>query len=113
MNASNAAEGVLTGEWHFVAKSADLEPGDAIVVTVGRKEIALFRVGDEFFAIDNRCTHAAAPLADGYLQGEVIECPLHQGLFNIRTGAALCSPALKPVATYAVRITNGDVHICV
>jgi nitrite reductase/ring-hydroxylating ferredoxin subunit len=103
----------LTEDWHVVAKCADLEPGEAIAVTIGRKEIALFRVGAKFFAIDNRCTHAAAPLADGYLDGEVIECPLHQGLFNIRTGAALCSPALKPVATYAVRISNGEVHVWV
>lgn len=101
----------MTNGWRSIARATDLDPGEAIAVTVDGKQIALFRVGDEFFATDNRCTHAAAPLADGYLDGAVIECPLHQGLFNVRTGAALCSPALKPVKTYAVRISAGEVQV--
>jgi nitrite reductase/ring-hydroxylating ferredoxin subunit len=101
----------VTEQWQFAAQAADIEPGEAIVVRCGGKEIALFRVGDEFFATDNRCTHAAAPLVDGYFDGEVIECPLHQGLFNVRTGAALCSPALKPLKTHSVRIVAGQVQV--
>ena len=101
----------VTEEWRYAAKATDVEPGEAIAVTLGDKEFALFRIGEEFFATDNRCTHAAAPLADGYFDGEVIECPLHQGLFNVRTGAALCSPALRPVKTYAVRVIAGQVEI--
>ena len=101
----------MTEEWRFAARAADIEPGEVIAVTLDEKEYALFRVGDEFFATDNRCTHAAAPLADGYFDGDVIECPLHQGLFNVRSGAALCSPALKPVRTYAVRVVAGQVEI--
>jgi nitrite reductase/ring-hydroxylating ferredoxin subunit len=109
----NARHGsTVIEEWHVVAQAADIEPGEAITITLGRREIALFRVGSEFFATDNQCTHSGAPLADGYLDGEVIECPLHQGLFNIRTGAALCSPALKPIRTYPVRVAAGQVQIC-
>jgi nitrite reductase/ring-hydroxylating ferredoxin subunit len=109
--APGAAEVPVTNGWRGIARVTDLESGEALAVTVDGKQIALFRVGGEFFATDNRCTHAAAPLADGYLDGEVIECPLHQGLFNVRTGAALCSPALKPVKTYAVRICAGEVQV--
>ena len=98
-------------EWHIAARAADIEPGEAVAITLGNKEYALFRIGDDFFATDNRCTHAAAPLADGYFDGDVIECPLHQGLFNVRTGAALCSPALRPIRTYAVRVVGGQVEI--
>jgi nitrite reductase/ring-hydroxylating ferredoxin subunit len=104
-------ESTVNGEWYFVARAADIEPGEAVAVTCGGKQLALFRVGDQFYATDNRCTHAAASLADGYFDGEVIECPLHQGLFNVRTGAALCSPALKPVRTYAVRVSAGEVQV--
>jgi naphthalene 1,2-dioxygenase ferredoxin component len=102
---------VVAEEWHIAARVADIEPGEAMAVTLGNKEYALFRVLDEFFATDNRCTHAAAPLADGYFDGDVIECPLHQGLFNVRTGEALCSPALRPIRTYAVRVVAGRVEI--
>jgi len=101
----------VTGEWHFAARVVDVEPGEAIQVAVGDHSCALFRIGDEFFATDNRCTHAAAPLADGYFEGDLIECPLHQGVFNVRTGAPVCSPALKPVRTYAVRVVAGNVEI--
>jgi nitrite reductase/ring-hydroxylating ferredoxin subunit len=104
-------EPLVSEEWQFAARAEDIEPGEAVVISLGGREIALFRVGDEFFATDNRCTHAAAPLADGYFDGEVIECPLHQGLFNVRTGAALCSPALKPLKTYSVRIADGQVQV--
>jgi naphthalene 1,2-dioxygenase ferredoxin component len=98
-------------KWHFAMNAVDCEPGDAITVQIGRRHIAIFCVSGEFFATDNRCTHAGAPLADGYLDGEVIECPLHQGLFNVRTGKALCSPALAPVATYPVRVVDGKILV--
>jgi nitrite reductase/ring-hydroxylating ferredoxin subunit len=52
---------VVAGEWHIAARVADIEPGEAMAVTLGKKEYALFRILDEFFATDNRCTHAAAP----------------------------------------------------
>ena len=103
--------GDVVEQWHIAAQAADIEPGEAIAVTLAGREYALFRVRDEFFATDNRCTHAAAPLADGYLDGDIIECPLHQGLFNVRTGAALCSPALRPVRTYGVRVIAGQIEI--
>jgi naphthalene 1,2-dioxygenase ferredoxin component len=98
-------------EWHRAGKAASIEPGDAIVAHVAGREIAIFRVGSEFFATDNRCTHAAAPLADGYLDGEIIECPLHQGLFNVRTGHVVCAPPLKPLRTYEVRVVDQQLEV--
>lgn len=102
----------MAEEWHRVADAASIPEGDAIVARPRGREIAIFRVGSEFFATDNRCTHAAAPLADGYLDGEIIECPLHQGLFNVRTGKVLCTPPLKALRTYAVRVVGGQVEVC-
>lgn len=111
MSASASGGTAMSEEWHGVAQAADIEPGEAIAVSLHGREIALFRVGDDFFATDNKCTHSGAPLADGYLDGDVIECPLHQGLFNVRSGSALCAPALKPVRTYPVRVSAGQVQI--
>jgi nitrite reductase/ring-hydroxylating ferredoxin subunit len=101
----------VSEEWHFAVRAVEIEPGEAISIACGGREIALYRVGDYFFATDNRCTHAAASLADGYLDGELIECPLHQGLFNVRTGAAVCSPATRPLKTYPTRVADGKVQI--
>jgi nitrite reductase/ring-hydroxylating ferredoxin subunit len=101
----------VSGEWHFAVSAGDIEPGEAVAALCNGREIAVYRVGDRFFATDNRCTHAAASLSDGYLEGEVIECPLHQGLFNIRTGAALCSPAIRAVRTYPTRLNDGQVEV--
>jgi nitrite reductase/ring-hydroxylating ferredoxin subunit len=104
---------VMSESWRVVANPDAIEPGDAIVVRIDRREIAIFHVGDSFFATDNRCSHAAAPLADGYLDGETIECPLHQGLFNVRTGAALCTPPLRALRTYPLRIKDGSIEILI
>ena len=102
----------MAEEWHRAADAASIPEGDAIVAQLAGREIAIFRVGNEFFATDNRCTHAAAPLADGYLEGEIIECPLHQGLFNVRTGEVLCTPPVRALRTYAVRVVAGQLEVC-
>lgn len=96
-----------------MANVVDFVPSDSVKIQFGRSQIAVFCVRGEFFAIDDRCTHAGASLADGYLDGEVIECPLHQGLFNVRTGQALCSPALKNVATFPLRVLDGQIQVYV
>ena len=97
--------------WTSVARCADIKPNDAITVTVGHREIAIFSVSGELLATAANCTHARAPLADGYLEGEVIECPLHQGRFNIRSGKVLCSPATKDLETYPVKVVEDRVLI--
>ena len=63
-------------EFHAVAKMGDLDEGEALQVIVGRKEIAIYNIDGEFYATDDICTHAYASLADGYVEGELIECPL-------------------------------------
>ncbi len=80
--------------------------GDVVGVQVGGKEIALYEVEGEVFATDNICTHGHARMSDGFLEGREIECPLHQGKFDVCTGAALCAPLTENIKTYAVRIEN-------
>jgi 3-phenylpropionate/trans-cinnamate dioxygenase ferredoxin subunit len=67
----------------------------------------------ELYAIDDTCTHQDASLADGFLEGCEIECPLHGGAFNIRTGEPVAFPVVVPVETYGVRIEGDEVQVAV
>ena len=97
--------------YHVVGQRAHLRDGDVTCVVVEGREIALYRIGDEFFATDDACTHAHGSLCEGYLEGEEIECPLHAGRFNVRTGEATGSPATEALATYEVRRDGEDILI--
>lgn len=94
-----------------VAKVADLAPGSVIRVQAAGRAIALYNLGGDFYATDEICTHAYASLADGFIDGEAIECPLHGATFSIKTGAALTSPAVEPLATYPVLIEGEDILV--
>ncbi len=77
----------------------------------GVNPIAVFRVGDEFFAIDDTCPHAKASLAEAYIEGEAVECAFHGARFCLRTGRVLSPPAAHPVRTYLVRVDAGEVFV--
>jgi naphthalene 1,2-dioxygenase system ferredoxin subunit len=80
-------------------------------VIVAGRDIALYTVGDEVYATDNLCTHGHARLCDGFLDGHEIECPLHQGKFDVRDGRALCDPVTEAVRSHPVRIEGGRVFV--
>lgn len=96
----------MSEQWIDAAALADVPEADVMSVHVGGREIALYEVEGEVFATDNICTHGHARLSDGFLEGREIECPLHQGKFDVCTGAALCAPLTEGIKTYAVRIEN-------
>lgn len=97
--------------WVTVAKRSAINPGDVLGVTVGDREFALYNLDGEFYATDNLCTHAFALLSQGWLDGEVIECPLHGGRFEVKTGKAMCPPVTENLKTYKVRVVGDDVQI--
>jgi len=80
-------------------------------VRIAGRDIALYECEGEVYASDNLCTHGAARLSDGFLEGREIECPLHQGRFDICTGQALCAPLTKNLRTYPVRIEGDRVWV--
>lgn len=90
-----------------VALAADLAPGTMMHVEVDGRAIALYHVDGRFYATDDICTHRRARLSDGYLEGTVVQCPLHFGKFDIVTGHPLNPPCKIPVETYAVTL-DGD-----
>jgi 3-phenylpropionate/trans-cinnamate dioxygenase ferredoxin component len=73
--------------------------------------IAVFKVGDELFAIDDLCTHDVSSLAEGYLDGDIVECAFHFAKFSLRTGEALSPPAPRGVRTYPTRVDGDSVLI--
>lgn len=90
----------------------DTLPRDrGIRVTVGEERVAMFRIGNEVFAIGDRCSHAEASLAEGEVYGHEVECPRHGSEFDLRTGEALSLPATRPVPTYPVSIEEGTVYL--
>ena len=94
----------MAENWIDAAALDDVPPGDVIGVNVAGKDIALYAVDGEVFATDNICTHGHARMSDGFLEGREIECPLHQGKFDVCTGKALCVPLTENIKTYAVKI---------
>jgi len=82
-----------------------------ILINVGEERIAMFRVGDEVFAIGDRCSHAEASLAEGDVFDHGVECPRHGSEFDMRTGEPLSLPAVKPVPTYPVTVEEGTVYL--
>ena len=97
--------------WTPVATLDDFAASDAIAVVVAGKEIAIYLVDGAVFATANRCTHGDARLCDGWVEGHEIECPLHQGRFDIRSGAATGAPAEVPLATWPARLAGERVEL--
>src|SRR5215467_6675147 len=97
--------------WVTVAQRSKLAPGEILGVEIGDKPIALYNVDGEIYATDNICTHAFAMLSDGWLDGECIECPLHAGRFDVRTGKALGPPVEEDIKVYKVRVVGEDIQV--
>lgn len=101
----------MTETWIEAALLSSVPQDDVIAVAVQGKEIALYGVDGDVYATDNLCTHGHARLCDGFLEGHEIECPLHQGRFDVRNGAAMCAPLTEGIRTYPVRIEGDKVYL--
>ncbi len=100
-------------EWTDAAAVADVPEDDVIGMVVAGRDLALYSTGGEIFATDNLCTHGHARLCEGFLDGHEIECPLHQGKFDIRTGAPTCAPVTEAIRSYPVKIEAGRVFLAI
>lgn len=93
----------------FLCKSGDLTPGQVRRVDRPGGDLAVYNIDGEFFATDDRCTHGLSSLAEGDLLGEEIECSMHFGSFNVKTGAAMAPPCSIAIRTYKVEVRGEDV----
>ncbi|MEY4761197.1 MAG: hypothetical protein RLZZ200_1053 [Pseudomonadota bacterium] len=98
-------------DWVDVIAVDEVPEDDVVCVSAGGREIALYQVEGQVFATSNLFTHGTARLCDGFLDGHAIECPLHQGRFDIRTGQALAEPAVDPLPTFATKVDAGRVLV--
>jgi 3-phenylpropionate/trans-cinnamate dioxygenase ferredoxin subunit len=103
---SRTADGFVT-----VAKVGEIPEGGVKVVRLEDQSVAVFHVGGAYYALEDVCTHDGGPLAEGTLEGDVIECPRHGARFDVRTGAVLCLPATTPVPTYEVRVEGDEIQV--
>lgn len=88
-----------------VCKVDDVPPDDVRSFQVeGLPAVAVFNIEGRFYVTDDCCTHEKASLAEGTLDGDVIECPFHGGSFNVVTGDVVSRPPRKPLCTYDVRV---------
>jgi nitrite reductase/ring-hydroxylating ferredoxin subunit len=87
------------------------EGGVRKICTPKAGPISVFRVEGELYAIADTCSHGMASLAEGWLEGFEIECPIHAGRFDIRDGKPLCFPLTAPVASYQTRVIDGQVYV--
>jgi len=94
-----------------VAALDSLPRDRGVRLKVGEERIAMFRIGDDVYAVGDRCSHAEASLGEGDVFGNSVECPRHGAEFDLETGAAQSLPATKPIPTYDVVIENGTVFI--
>lgn len=103
----------MTTNWIDAVAQADVPQDDVVGVEVAGRDIALYGVDGKVFATDNICTHGNARLCDGFLDGFEIECPLHQGKFDIRYGQPTCVPVTEALRSYPVKIEGGRVWLAI
>jgi 3-phenylpropionate/trans-cinnamate dioxygenase ferredoxin subunit len=102
----------MSSHWIDACAANEVEEEDVIRFDHGGQTFAIYRsVDDEYFATDGLCTHEQVHLADGLVMGEIIECPMHNGRFNYKTGEAKGAPACINLNTYPVKVENGRIFI--
>ncbi|MBL8383257.1 MAG: non-heme iron oxygenase ferredoxin subunit [Burkholderiales bacterium] len=98
-------------EWTEVARAADVPEEGTLPVNVGGEPVCLYNLGGEIFATHDICSHGNANLSEGFIVEGQIECPFHQGMFDIRTGEATAAPCTVPIRTYPTKVENGVVWL--
>lgn len=102
----------MTEQWTEVANAADVPEQGTLRVSLGAEPVCLYNIGGALYATHDTCTHGHASLADGFIvEDALIECPLHQGTFDIRSGRAVGVPCTEDIRVYVVRIEDGKVFL--
>jgi len=97
--------------WHVAARTDEVAEGEVLGVVVDGEPVALFKVDGKVYATSNVCTHEFALLSDGFVDGDCIECPLHQARFHIETGKVRAAPATEDIRTFPAKIDGNHVLV--
>jgi anthranilate 1,2-dioxygenase ferredoxin subunit len=98
-------------QWQDAAAAVDVTEGDVLGCLVDGVPVALFRLDDTVFALHDVCSHGQARLSEGFVEAGCVECPLHQGLVDIRSGEPRSAPITDPVRSYLTRLVGDRVEI--
>lgn len=102
-----------SGHYHFVTTAADIPPGTNRAFQIAGHDILICHTKDEFFAVENLCSHAMATLEGGRLRAYRLICPLHGASFDVRDGSVKGKPAINGIRSYAVRITGDRIEVLI
>lgn len=94
------------------AKADEVGPGDAKVIEVGGKALALCNVDGKFYALDNTCLHRGGPIGEGAMNGTTVTCPLHGWQYDVTTGESTMNPAAK-LTCYETKVEGDDVLVSI
>jgi nitrite reductase/ring-hydroxylating ferredoxin subunit len=97
--------------WHKACEDRELKEGEPIGVKIDGTPIGLYRLGGRCYAVHDICTHEFAQLSNGYQEGDVIECPLHAARFSVVTGKCLAPPGETDLATFEVKVEDGNIFV--
>lgn len=97
--------------WYDAVRLEALEKGWVTRVDLGPRRLAVYDTPSGIYASLALCNHGGADLCDGYFDGHVIECPLHQGAFDVRNGAPISAPATRAMRVFETRVVDGMVQI--
>lgn len=96
--------------WEHVADLEEVSPGGRKSIFVDDTPALLIRLDDQYFAIEDVCTHDGQPLTDGVIEDGAIECPRHGARFDLQSGKPLCMPATSPIQTFAVEVRADGIY---
>jgi nitrite reductase/ring-hydroxylating ferredoxin subunit len=100
-----------TDDWHLAGNVSSFEDEDIEQVWVGPLAIAICRAKGQFYATQDLCTHEHAFLSDGVVIDCIVECPFHQGRFDVRSGKPMGAPVIVPLKTYPVKTVDGQIYV--
>jgi nitrite reductase/ring-hydroxylating ferredoxin subunit len=94
-----------------LCKVEEVPVGEARRVEAGGLTLAVYNLQGDFCVTDDACTHGPGSLSEGFIDGDMIECNFHQGVFNIRTGEVVKPPCMVPIKTYKTIVEDGRVYV--
>ena len=95
-----------------LTKTSLIEENRVTCLEIEGHRVALGKVKGEFFAVQNKCSHAEQSFDTGRMRGHKLLCPLHGAIFDIRDGSVLAAPASRPLVTYRLKVDGEDILIC-
>ncbi|RIY42478.1 non-heme iron oxygenase ferredoxin subunit [Neopusillimonas maritima] len=97
--------------WIKIATVGQIEEDESLGVELEGKQLAVHHTEGEYFVTNNICTHQFALLSDGFIEDGCVECPLHQAMFDLRTGEPKSAPATEPVKVYEVKVEGDEILV--